>query len=356
MNGERILVIGNNVRNIVQSAAKSGYKVYALTKFIDSDLILFAERVFLIEDENTDWVRKRGEELSEILNARVVLASGYEDLHLTSEILGSDPSGLESVLNKLKFYRTLERAGLPHPEVLRDYEGDCIVKPIRGGGGERILLAPLTQDKLSDYLIQRLIRGFPCSASLIVGKETTVIALNEIIAGWGEMNAFGFRYVGNITPLVVDKELEKKLRKLAIEVVNLFDLKGSIGVDFVVDERNEPYILEINPRFQGSLDSVEWSHDIFLFKLHMDALSGRKVNPPDPKRVAGRAIYFADRETLINHTLTGNPFYADIPPESIIYQKDDPVVSILASGNSRTEVLKRLIERKNLFLGLQNLS
>jgi hypothetical protein len=266
---ERILVVGNNVRNVVQSAFKAGYDVYALTKFLDSDLLLFCERTFRIEDESSEWVRRKADELAESLNASVVLASGYEDLEINGEILGCEPKAISNVVDKLRFYRRLDAAGLPYPEVLKKPEGKCILKPIRGGGGEEIRVVDTgfgentskgfeSRCESKEFIIQRLVEGFPCSTSLIIGREPSVIALNEILAGWREMNARGFRYCGNVTPLVCDRELRGKLTSLAKEVCDLFELKGSVGVDFVVEKATmRPYILEINPRFQGSLDSIE---------------------------------------------------------------------------------------------------
>ena len=353
-----VLVVGNNVRNVVQSAFKAGYKVYALTKFVDSDLTLFSEKVYPIEDDSPSWVKKKAEDLSEGLNAKIVLASGYEDLEVKGEILGSDPKAIKNVLNKLRFYKTLERAGLPFPEILEKKEGKCILKPIRGGGGEEIKVLGNSNSKgrKEGYLIQRLIEGIPCSASLMVGKEIEVIALNEILAGWNEMNAQGFRYAGNITPFLVEEEVRKRLISLAEEVCRLFDLRGSVGVDFIIEKSSmKPYILEINPRFQGSLDSIEWSTDLNLFNLHMRALEGKSVRDEikmEFRRVAIRTIYFSDKTMEIKKDVTGNPFYADIPMKGSIYDKDDPVVSILSSGKTRKEVIEKVIGRRNLFLKL----
>ncbi|AGK61539.1 putative ATP-dependent carboligase related to biotin carboxylase [Archaeoglobus sulfaticallidus PM70-1] len=350
---ERILVVGNNVRNVVQSAFKSGFEVYALTKFVDSDLALFSKKVYLIEEESREWVLERANELAERYNARVVLASGYEDIEVKADVLGCEPSKIHDVVDKLKFYRKLESAGLPFPELKSEVDGRVIVKPIRGGGGEDI---KLLENEIcgKDFLIQEYIEGFPCSASLIVGKDAEVISLNRILAGWSEMNADGFRYSGNTTPLDVKQELRKKLSRLAVELCELFELKGSVGVDFVVDRNMNPYIIEMNPRFQGSLDAIEWSMDVSLFRLHYLAVEGKKVEVPKARRFAGRFVLFADRTIEIRRNLFGNPFFADIPFKGTVYQKDDPVVSILCSGNSESDVMEKAVDRRNLFLKLNH--
>ncbi len=343
---EKVLLVGNNIRNVAESAKKAGYEVYAITKFIDSDLILYCERVYEICDDLKRFV----DELAERLNAKVVLGSGYECLKVKADVLGCDPKECEKVVDKLKFYKTLERAGIPHPEILSGNENvKAILKPRIGGGGEEIRF--YNGKKSKGFIIQRYIDGIPCSVSLIASsKEITPISCNLILAGWNEMNANGFRYSGNITPFAIDSETRRELERIAVETVELFDLHGSIGVDFVLADK--PYVLEINPRFQGSLDSIEWSCDVNIFKLHVMGCEGKRVEKPKIKRFAIRAILFANERTVIKRELTGNAFFADVPMAGAIYERGDPIVSILASGYSEEDVKKKAIERKKIFLNL----
>lgn len=335
---EKVLLIGTNVRNVAESAKKSGYEVYAITKYPDLDLKLYCERVFEMRENFVDLA----EQIAQEKNAKVVLCSNAETLELNAELLCNDPKTVRKIVDKLKFYRTLEKCGIPHPEVLNKPEGKTIVKPRFGGGGEGVRLS----DKVDgDAILQRFIEGTPCSVSLLCGIEIIPIACNYVFSGWKEMNADGFRYSGNLTPLRVDEERRKELEKIAIETAELFDLRGSVGVDFILADR--PYVLELNPRFQGSLDSIEMSYDINLFSMHVKVFEGERVERPNARRFAIRAILFADRNVVIKKDLTGNPFYADIPFG--FYQKGDPLVSILASGNY-DDVLMKVLERRDIFL------
>ncbi len=63
------------------------------------------------------------------------------------------------------------------------------------------------------------------------------------------------------------------MEKLAEELVLDFKLLGSNGVDFLVTETG-PIVLEINPRFQGSLDTVEKAMNINLFEAHVRCFKG----------------------------------------------------------------------------------
>ncbi|MCS7122270.1 MAG: ATP-grasp domain-containing protein [Archaeoglobaceae archaeon] len=333
---KKVLVVGSNVRNVASSARRAGYEVLAVARFVDSDLKIYCKEVHRFS--SLKEAKEIAEELAERENAKVILTSSCETLKVKAELLCNDPKVSEKVCDKLNFYRTLEKAGIPYPE-LGDFGENTIMKPRIGGGGEEVRLG--NEDR-NGFIKQRFIDGIPCSVSLIVGREITPIAVNKMIVGWKELNAKGFRYAGNITPLDVSNEVRKEIEKIAIETVSLFDLLGSVGVDFILAEK--PYVLEINPRFQGSLDTVEWSCDVNLFKMHVMAFEGKKVEKPKLKRVAIRAILFSPERVKVLDDLSGNPFYADIPNRGDVYEKDDPLVSILATK------LEEVIRRKEIFM------
>lgn len=330
-----MLLVGHNVRNVARSARYAGYEVYAITHYGDADLRLYAKVIDVEIDP------KIVSEIAEKLDARIVLCSGCECLRV-EDVLGTSPKVAEKVTNKLEFYRTLDRAGLPFPE-LTDEE-PSILKPIRGGGG--LGIRRFDGDVPEGYIRQRYVAGKPCSVSLLAGDGWVVpVAINEMLVGWEEMFApTEFTYVGNVTPMRADK----RLIDLAVEVCELFDVSGSVGVDFIVADK--PYILELNPRFQGSLDSVEWSLDVNLFRLHVLAVEGKRPEVPKPRRFACRAVMFSPCSLEVKAELAGNPFYADVPNPGERFEKGEPVVSILSTGRSRNEVISKILRRRDLFL------
>ena len=345
----RVVIVGHNVRNVAESARKAGWDVTAITKYADADLKLYA-KVKKIENVKEKRLARAVDEISESLKALVVLTSGCEDLPVKSEVLGTNPRVAKSITNKLKFYKTLEKVGIPFPELTND--PPCILKPIRGGGGLGIRLAENVADPPQGYICQRYVEGIPCSVSLIATDRGKIepIAINRIFAGWKEMNANDFVYCGNLTPLILARDQRNSLIKTAVEVVEIFDVLGSIGVDFILSDK--PYVLELNPRFQGSLDSIEWSYDVNLFSLHVKACEGVNFEIPKPRRFACRAILFADRKISFNSDLTGNPFFADIPNVGETIEKGEPVISILASAKREEDVFNKIVNRRRLLYSL----
>ncbi len=327
----RYLIVGSNVRNVAESARKAGFEVYALTEHDDADLRIYAKEVYIIDNKDEKAVRKKALEISESFKAEIITASGYETLFNKK---------LAEVTNKRKFYKKLETLGFDFPELLKDGERG-ILKPEIVVGVEDISFG---EREKKGYILQRFIEGIPCSVSVLSNlKEAKAIAVNKMLIGDRRFNAFQFKYCGNITPFKT--EWENRLKKIAEELTLIFELEGNIGVDFILADK--PYILEINPRFQGSLDSIEWSSDCNLFKLYIDALEG-KIAEIKQRRYAGRAILFTDRDLIIKNSPVGNPFFADIPKEGDYYKKNDPLISILASGKNEVEVIKKLVHRKEL--------
>ncbi len=331
-------MVGSNVRNVVESARKAGYEVYAYTKHVDADLILYASEVFRAT-ENLKEDEKRVRELSEELGAKVVLSSGFELLDV--ENFGSRIK--VEVVDKLKFYKELEKIGVNYPSLLSEGEFG-ILKPRVGGGGEGIKLGDSGED---GYVHQELVEGIPCSISALRSERGFAVAgVNLMLVGDENFFASRFKYCGNVTPFKHEKVGE--MVKVAEELGEHFDLIGSYGVDFILGD--EVYVLEVNPRFQGSLDSIELSSDVSVFELHVKAVRGERVENVKPKRVAARAILFSPRRIEIAVSPVGNPFYGDVPVRGEVYEKESPLVSVFAVGKDYYE---KLLSRRDLYFEMQ---
>jgi predicted ATP-grasp superfamily ATP-dependent carboligase len=122
-------------------------------------------------------------------------------------------------------------------------------------------------------------------------------------------------------------------------------------MDFIITEKG-PVILEINARFQGSLDSVEIATGINLFQAHVDAFKGMLPEKPKYQRWGGRTILYASEKPVIVSKQISEVFgrgrFADIPKPGYEAYPDDPVVSILSEGNSRSDVIGHMKEQAKM--------
>ena len=274
--------------------------------------------------------------------------SGLEMLDHNSfscPVLASSPDAMQKASNKLYLSKRLEALGIPHPRCYSPEELDAIeypvmVKPASGGGGifnrvaqeQKELLAILDELSRLDpefteetIVIQDFLEGTPSSVSLLSTKnEALSVAVNEQLIGIPWLSRLPFAYCGNITPFRTEQA--EQMEAFAEELVLEFKLLGSNGVDFLVSEKG-PVVLEINPRFQGSLDTVEKAMSINLFEAHAGCFRGELPEKPEAKCFAARGVIYSDRELFIDRKLMDvilREKGADIPFQGTVAEPDWP--------------------------------
>jgi hypothetical protein len=109
---------------------------------------------------------------------------------------------------------------------------------------------------------------------------------------------------------------------------------GSVGIDFMAGEK--PWAIEINPRFQATVDTVEMATEKSVFAMHMDACRG--VIPaamPETRQVAVRRILFAERDMRLDADLAVlAPRIADIPWPGTEFEEGHAIVSVFGCGET----------------------
>ena len=371
-----ILVIGYSTRNIVCSGTRAGYNVYSIDAFSDSDLVECAveSRVF-DPDETVDVKCISRERITELIDSfdidfdAIILGSGFEMMdmpHLTIPILNNPFQVMQEVSDKEKFAKKLASMGVPHPLTYCVTDIDSVsypvmVKPKCAGGGifnrvaENVGELNSYFDNISnmgvdvgisvdDMLIQEFVSGVPVSVSVISTKQTAVaISINEQMIGVPWLTGLPFAYCGNITPY--ETPYAEKLCEIAEELILKLGLVGSNGVDFMLTD-NGPVVIEVNARFQGSMDSVELATGINLFDAHVRAFAGdilpKLQTRPVTKQFAVRAVVYAEDRVLINEVAMNcfrGESVADIPNVGYVADLNEPVTSVLCVGKTREDVM-----------------
>lgn len=268
---------------------------------------------------------------------------------------------MKTCKDKEKLFRIADKLGIPHPltrrvrkldkalEAALDIGYPVVLKPAFGGGGTGIRLAKspdelerffrriLSRGDKESLYVQQYIRGIDASASILSnGNEARCLTVNEQIIGdkrLGVPRPFG--YCGNIIPLNRPK-FESNIAEYSRKICEEIGLVGSNGVDFVLSDR--PYLMEINPRFQSTIDCVERLLGINLVEEHIRACSGELADYRQPKGYAVKLILYAKREVKTPN-LKKIPDIVDITPQGSIVGKGHPICSILKFGENRDETI-----------------
>lgn len=342
----RVLIAGFATRHVARSAWKEGYAVYAVDHFCDQDLSWYtADRLKFddLEEIPDRILEMAGRHTIDFF----VPTSGAEIISSPIPLAGTDAPTAARLLDKLEVQRFFEGEGIPVPPLAREGDFPYVIKPIAGAGGWRNAIIRSRNDLERwrvenpgiEAILQKQVQGIPASVSCIAdGKQAVAIAANEQILRQGDASPFGF--IGSVTPL--DHPFVVKMKALAVKAAAASGCVGSVGIDFVLGE--DAWAIEVNPRFQGSVDTVEASTGSNLFSLHMDACQGKL--PPEASgsaRYAARRILFAERDLVVGENLArlGLPI-ADIPWPGTAFEEGQAVVSILGTGRDRSEALQDL--------------
>ena len=346
---KKVLIIGNSARNIACSARRAGYIVYALDRFGDLDMQKCANKAQLLG--NISGLQDMVESTFGDADA-IILGSGFENLELKNT-LNNTPEIADKAGDKSKLPEKLDSLGIPHPGTRQVDKADdlgfpLMIKPGTGSGGMRNIIvrnkAELdnfrNMNDSQDFIAQEFIEGIPCSASLIsTGDDSLVVAINEQLIGTPWLTRIPFGYCGNITPFHTKfrEEMVEYANQIAIE----FRLKGSNGVDFMVTD-NGVQVIEINPRFQGSLDTVELSTGLNIFDAHLRSFEGYLPQLRKYRCFAAKTIIFAEKELVITKDISDTLVKcmdkgraADIPRPGLTIKPDEPITTMLATARTR---------------------
>lgn len=305
----------------------------------------------------------------------------------------------EEIDNKFKFYKKIRnKFNVPLTfkasnirelkEILKQYDNkQFILKPLNGSGGLGIKLLnnnsynQLNYKKnksenedenniLKEYIIQEYIHGTNISSSVLSTKKESKNLINSRLLTEKDLGQKeNYTYSGNILPLdhnsffkymkkdnyykkydkIEINKLNKKLAKESEKLIKEFNLIGSNGVDFIINntdttnsksEFNEEdlYIIEANPRIQGTYEPCEEVLGINLLDAHIKACEGELIEIPEPKQYSIKKIIYANKQVAIGDLAIENIY--DIPYKGVKIEKNQPIITIVSSDKKLEVAIK----------------
>lgn len=363
------LIIAQSGRALAASAARAGYTTLVLDRFGDMDTRAVASHFHLLEDNKYNKIN----ELSDIFNkysnfgfAGIVTGSGLESypsvLDFISQhwpLYGNDAETVMACKDPVRFFGLLEKLHIPYPEVACEdhaMDGEWLIKQTGSTGGCHISRY-VQGDKLPEgCYLQKKIEGRSMSVVFLAdGKNCQVAGINEIWAVAPENH--DYRYLGAVTFPEMEVRLYAELEAITHAMAQALKLKGLCGLDVIIDEHGQCYVLEINPRPTATFELHE--HNRSLFEAHILACQGKLQGLPglEENSCFAHKIIYA-KEDFIVPEFDWPTWTTDRPAAGREIKKQDPVCMIQIKApdvqniyqllDMRTRALQQLMPMRKL--------
>lgn len=355
-----LLVVGNSVRYLAQSAARSGYAVTGVDLFSDADTQVACETSIKAKQQNAAGLIQACHEALGFNKTLWIYTAGFEadpdqlqQLNRLGHCLGNkpqtlallgDPEQLFSLLDELQIEYPMVQFG--RPEVM----GGWLIKQAGSCGGMGVRLTDSEFPNSSRHYYQRYIPGKICSITFIAnGCDLEVLGINQLFTVAPERG--DFNYAGAVNHFNPGHDVTSQMRSAALKLTQRLKLRGANSIDFVMIN-GRVLFLELNARPPATLELYEeWGG----IRLHIEACKGVLKKIPRSNRVQGHAIFYARHDLTIKST-DWPVWCSDLPSVESTILKRSPVCGLHAHGKSSAEVCLLLNDRLTLVSRLVDLS
>ena len=388
LEGKNVGVIGFNARPIAASLRKRGAFTYVSDYWGDSDLKDVSTGCIAILSPVPGIRQRQPLELplhqalidnlltltSDVELDYVIAGSGFDDcaeslnlIHEKGLLTGTPPAQMSDSRNfaLLSVMLQNERCKLPSRQIIETQEElrenshslkfPCLVRPVHSGGGSGIRLARNKKDlnlittlkfeEAPALVIQEYIRGRDLSCSVLsTGTEARVVSVqNQLIGTPSAGRNCDFAYCGNSIPVDLYPQVEKTIRETSEYLAVQLGLQGSIGFDFVVDISDRVWLMEVNPRIQGTLEMLEIAGDISITEQHVRASNGELIEKLPTFDSAVKMIVYS-RKTGAVPDLSKYLDVYDRSQKGIKVERRDPICTVIKSGGDIVDCYRRTCE------------
>ncbi len=375
----RVLILGASTRAAAFSAWRAGFEPVCVDQFADADLCAMTEvhpvesLSFTANGTHSPIIRA----VQKLADLPILYAGGMENQprllpHLESQhtVWGASSRAIQRVRHPQQLADGLAEvrqrmlpvrmASAPPPR-----DGTWMVKPLASAGGRGIFPWDAAAPDLpldGTHYFQQRVHGRVYSALFLAETEpgdVRFIGLTRQLVGCPELHAGPFAWCGNIGPVFLPVEVEFMVRRWGNILKWKFGLTGLYGIDFIVDEAGQPWLLEVNPRLTGSIEILELACGLTLladhiacYDSHASVLAREFAAPSvaaEDERL-GRAILYAPYRLRSKIPVPAAihwetvPTIADIPAYDSLIEPGQPVCSVYAWGVDEADVTARLFE------------
>jgi D-alanine-D-alanine ligase len=214
---------------------------------------------------------------------------------------GSSGEALMLTSHKLMTKDWLHRNGVPVPPSHHAAEGPCIVKPIAedasiGIDDSSVVDSPshadiLLEEKGPGWFAEAYIPGREINVAILDGELLPLAEVRfegdwsdkpQIVGYAAKWKTDSFEYKHTVRTILSDERALDYVRRVAHMCWDAFDLSGWARVDFRIDHRFKPYVLEVNANpclspdagFAASVEAAGLTFDQAIDRILQASLRG----------------------------------------------------------------------------------
>lgn len=360
---ESLLIVGNSVRYLAQSASRGGYAVTGVDLFSDEDTQAACHTAVKTVRQDLEGLVDvcLGQDM--VANTAWIYGAGFEaeperlqQLESLGRCLGNSPRTLMLLSQPASFFPLLDDLAISYPRVsFRRPRKPCgwlrKVAGSYGGLGVRIAQTDAPDNRV--HYFQRLIPGSVCSLTFLAdGSEIEVLGINKLHAvnpGLGD-----FRFSGVYSRFNPGDGHRRQMIDMARKLTGSLHLRGANGIDCVF-EGDQVLLLELNARPPATLELYEQALPEGGVVAHIAACNGTLSELSLEGQAQGYRVYYAEQDQRVGR-VPWPDWCSDRPPAGTCCLKGTPVCGLHATGNSSIEVAGLLQERLEQIRSLVALS
>ncbi|MBQ2636713.1 MAG: ATP-grasp domain-containing protein [Methanobrevibacter sp.] len=374
---KKLLLIGIDTRSMLNSALKLDYEIYSTSYFSTQDTPTIKNQKIILKENY-------GESCGEFENqfdSQQLLEVSYDYIDEVDYIIpisGVSPTDFSKkdrkkilgnkdigkIENKFEFFKEIENKFLtPMTFCISDIDEvneinkshpntQFILKPLQGSGGYGVQLA---DDDINlefndrKFIMQEYVNGINLSSSVLSNKNEAKTIINSRLLTENDFeNNDSFIYIGNIVPLTTESimidvediaEINSEMKDTSEKLSKKFNLIGSNGVDYILNE-NGLYVIEINPRIQGTFECVEKSLGINMLEAHIKACKGEIIDVGTPQYYSYKKIIYSPVRNKYKNIDLDNIY--DLPHVGSITEKSEPLLIIIDKDKDFEKLYKKV--------------
>ena len=374
---EKLLLIGIDTRSMLNSALKLDYTIFSTSYFSTSDTQVIENQKIILKEEDGQSCGVF-EEKFDSKHILEISADYIDEVDYIIPISGVSPSdfskkdrkkilgnrNVDDIEDKFRFYKKIKDEfltpktfyvndiGEAH-EINKTYpETKFILKPVQGSGGYDInLLDEDSNIAFNDkkFMIQEYISGINVSSSLLAdGDDAKTIINSRLLTENDFEKNNSFIYVGNILPLTDESilaniediaKINESMNATSENLACKFNLVGSNGVDYILND-DGLYVIEINPRIQGTFECAEKSLGINMIDAHIKACQGEIIEVPEAKYYSYKKIIYSPTRMKYEKIDLDNIY--DLPHIGSITEKSEPLLTIIDRDRDFEKLYKKV--------------